>query len=98
MPSESSVRLHSELMKAFQNVSSSFQNDEVDEGYKESLQELPQSLAAPDTHVSSSSHLLSVREIPHLVEVWGIDPLMKKYFESIYPSSTSQLTQWLVNR
>ena len=93
MPSESSMDLHSELMVAFQNVSLSFQNDEVDEGYKTSLQELPQSLTTA-AQVSSSSHLSSLREIPHLVEVWGIDPLMKKFFESIYPSSTSQLTQW----
>ena len=84
--------LHSELMKTFQNVSLSF---EVDESYKESLQGLPCSLATTAVQATSlSSHLPSVREIPHLVEVWGIDPLMKKYFESIYPSSTSQLTQW----
>ena len=95
MASETSMDLHSELMKTFQNVSLSFQNDEVDESYKESLQGLPCSLATTAVQVTSlSSHLLSVREIPHLVEVWGIDPLMKKYFESIYPSSTSQLTQW----
>ena len=96
MPSESSMDLHSELMKTFQNVSLSFQNDEVDEGYKESLQEeLPCGSTTTAAQLSlSSSHLPSVREIPHLVEVWGIDPLMKKYFESIYPSSTSQLAQW----
>lgn len=88
MPSESSVDLHTELMKAFQNVLLSFQNDEVDEAFNPSLQEFPQSLATTATQVSS------IGEIPHLVEVWGIDPLMKKFFESIYPSGASHCSQW----
>ena len=84
--------LHSELMKAFQSVSLSLQNDEVDEDSKVLLQELPQSLTTSAAHVTS--HSSSVREIPHLVEVWGIDPFMKKFFESIYPSSYSHEVQW----
>lgn len=95
MSSESSVGLYSELMKAFQNVSLSFQNDEVDEGFKPSSQGLklfPQNLTETTTQVSLRS--ASIGEIPHLVEVWGIDPLMKQFFESIYPNSTSHSTEW----
>ena len=82
--------LHSELMKAFQSVSLNLQNDEVDEAFKVPLHELSQSLTSV---AQVTSHSSSVREIPHLVEVWGIDPFMKKFFESIYPSSCSQFTQ-----
>lgn len=92
VPIESSADLHSELIKAFQNVSLSFQNDEVDEGSDPSLQESPQNLITATTHVGETPH--HVGEIPHLVEVWGIDPLMKKYFELIYPSSRSLSSQW----
>lgn len=82
--------LHSELMKALHDVSMNFQGDEVDEGFKPSSQE-SEILTTAITQVSPSVHL---GEIPHLVEVWGIDPLMKKFFESIYPSSTAQPTPW----
>lgn len=82
--------LCSELMKAFQNVSLSFQSDEVDEGFKSSSQDLMTS--AEVMQESSSSRLLSVGELPHLVEVWGIDPLMKNFFESIYPGIASHST------
>jgi len=95
MASESSVGLYSELMKAFQNVSLNFQNDEVDEGFQPPSQDLklfPQNLTTTTAQVSS--HSSPVGEIPHLVEVWGIDPLMKQFFESIYPSSISHSTQW----
>lgn len=87
MSSESSTDLHSELMEALQNVALSLQSDEVDEGFKPS-ELFPQNLTATVAQVTSP-HLSSVGEIPRLVEVWGIDPLMKKFFESIYPNSTS---------
>ena len=76
--------LHKELMKALHSVSLGFQHDEVNEGFRSSLQEHSHTLT-----ITTAAQLSSMGEIPHLVEVWGIDPLMKKFFDSIYPSGTS---------